>query len=129
MNPLQLLQTELDNLLFDDGVHVYWQRKAESDHPEEYVVYALNGDASAFSADDSSQASNTGMTVRYYYRNDLLDNYESRIKIQDRVFLLVDALRNTECFAVSGAFDIGMMDETGYAATDIELSYVRKTDD
>lgn len=126
MNPLQLLQTELDNLLYTDGVHAYWQRKADSDVSDEYVVYALNGDAPLLSADNKIQVSDCRITVRYYYRDSLLDNAESRARIQARIYQIIDALRSSEFFAPDGAFDAGGIDDTGFTVTIIELAYVRR---
>lgn len=126
MNPLQLLQTELDKLLYADGVHCYWQRKADSDDSEEYIVYALNGDSPLLSTDNEVQVSDCRITVRYYYRDSLLDNTDSRAKIQSRAFQIIDALRSSDFFAQDGAFDAGNIDDTGYTVTIIELTYIRR---
>ncbi|WP_313292576.1 hypothetical protein [Faecalispora jeddahensis] len=126
MNPLQLIQTELDNLFYANGIHAYWQRKADSDNSEEYIVYTLNGDSPLLSADNEIQVSDCRITVRYYYRECLLDNAESRSRVQARVFQIIDALRSSEFFAPDGAFDAGNIDDTGYAVSIIELAYVRR---
>nr|DAY51555.1 MAG TPA: hypothetical protein [Caudoviricetes sp.] len=126
MNPLQLLQTELDNLLYADGVHAYWQEKAKDTDPEEYLVYARNGDEAILSGDDDELVSDVRITLRYYYRECLLDNPTSRAIVQERVQSIIDVLRESCFFAVDGAFDAGKIDDTGYFVTIMELSYIRR---
>ena len=130
MNPLQCLQNVLDNYLYPEGVFTYWQNKAESDNSDEYFVYTLNGEEATVVGDNEVTQSETYITLRYFYRRHLLDDYKNTKKEQNRIFSVIDELRKHKFVIPDGPFDIGIIDdkslkETDYNITLIELVYQR----
>ncbi len=132
MNPLERLQEILDNLFYPEGIHTHWQSKAESDNdnPDEYFVYALNGEDTTSIGDNEIATAETYITLRYYYKRDILDNYQSRKKVQNRIFKVMDELRKQKFSIPDGPFDTGIIEdkslkETDYNMTLFELVYQR----
>lgn len=125
MNPLEILQVTLDTLLYPDGVHAYWQRKAKTGDPDEYIVYTLDGDPAEFWADDETTIRTANIALRYYYRDTLLGTSAGRKKIRDRAAAIVAALEAAEFDVPNGAFDAGDIDDIGFGTTIIECFYGR----
>lgn len=126
MNPLQCLQNVLDNFLLSENIPVFWQKRVSDDKFDEYFVYALNGDDTIVSGDNKIISKNIGITLRYYYRDSILLNSESRKIVQNRIFNVIDTLRENGFFVPDGAFDAGVDDSTGYAVTVFELTYYER---
>jgi len=122
-----LIQTVLDTALYDDGVYVYWNKKAEAtgQDPDEYVVYTLSGDSNESFADDAPLVKSASVTVRYYYRNTLLDNYASRNKVKTNENKILEALYSNGFSVPNGAFDGGDIDDIGFSTIIIECEYWR----
>ena len=119
-----LVQTALDTAL-DGKVRVYWQRKSGAD-VDEYIVYTQSGDAERFHADDSPVAKSCSITVKYYYRVDLLDTHSGREAVKDREEDIQTALEEAGFKTPFGAFDAGDVDDIGYFVTVFECEYLRE---
>ena len=127
VDPRALLQAVLDNALAESGVYSYWQRKAETagEDPDEYIVYTLGGDSVAVYADDMPYIKAASATVRYYYRDSLLDTYEGREKIKVHEKNIATALEQGGFSLPNGWFDVGDIDDIGFGATVFEAYYGR----
>jgi len=120
-----LVQTALDTAL-DGKVRVYWQRKSGAD-ADEYIVYTQSGDAEKFHADDIPVAKSCSITVKYYYRADLLDTYSGRQAVKSRELDIQEALEEAGFKIPFGSFDAGDVDDIGYFVTVFECEYLRET--
>jgi hypothetical protein len=117
-----LVQTILDAALYPN-VLVYWQKKSGPD-ANEYVVYTRSGDTNSAYVDDIPLTKDTDVTVRYYYRKEKAETSAGRTLIEGRETTIVNALEAVE-FDVSGPFDAGDIDDTGYYASVFECEYSR----
>ena len=116
-----LLQQTLDDALHPD-VYSFWQRKSGAD-VDEYVVYTLGGDSNDFHADDNPLVNHANVTVRYYYRAEMLDTYTGRQAVQDREETIEAALKNAGFVIPFGKFDGGDIDDIGFYVTIFECEY------
>ena len=117
------VQTTLDAALAGE-VYVYWQRKSGAD-TDEYIVYTQSGDAEKLHADDIPVAKSCGITVKYYYRTDLLDTYSGRQAVKSRQLGIQEALEEAGFKIPFGSFDAGDVDDIGYFVTVFECEYLR----
>ena len=120
-----LVQTTLDTALYPH-LRTYWQRKTGKD-AQEYIVYTLGGDSGEAFADDTAQAKNASITVRYYYQADLLDTNTGRQAIEARETAIQTALEGAGFTIPTGKFDAGDVDDIGYFVTVFECEYWRVT--
>lgn len=119
-----LVQTTLDNVLYEKNIFVHEQRKSGPD-ADEYVVYSSSGESREFYADDVNLTRNASVTVRYYYRAEKLDNYSSRKKVREIENLIENALEGAGFEIPYGRFDGGDIDDIGYMVTIFECEYGR----
>ncbi len=127
-----LIQTTLDNVLYEKGIYVFDQRKTGHDL-DQYVVYSISGDIREAHADDEVILKNANITIRYFYRVDLLDTYEGRQAIWEEgrqaiweiEDLIEEALENAGIRIPFGRFDGGDIDDIGYFTTIFECEYWR----
>ena len=127
MNIREYVQTTLDTALFDDGVRVYWQRKAQTDgeDPDEYVVYTLDGDPAMNHADDKPLIRAGNVAIRYYYRDTLLDTFAGREQIAGREIQISAAVIAAGFVLPNGYFDSGDIDSIGFGTTIFDCDYWR----
>ena len=118
---INLLQQTLDDALYPD-VYSFWQRKSGAD-VDEYVVYTLGGDSNDSHADNKPLVNHANVTVRYYYRAEMLDTYSNRLKVQSRESQIEAALNNAGFVIPFGKFDGGDIDDIGFYATIFECEY------
>ena len=118
---INLLQQTLDDALYPD-VYSFWQRKSGAD-VDEYVVYTLGGDSNDSHADNKPLVNHANVTVRYYYRAEMLDTYSNRLKVQDREETIEAALKNAGFTIPFGKFDGGDIDDIGFYVTIFECEY------
>lgn len=116
-----LMQTTLDAAL---SIRSYWQRKSGTD-ANEYVVYTLGGDSAESFADDAPLTKNASVTVRYYYRADLLGTNAGRQAIEARETAIQAALEGAGFVVPNGKFDAGDVDDIGFYVTVFECEYWR----
>ena len=116
-----LIQQILDDALYPD-VYSFWQRKSGAD-VDEYVVYTLGGDSNDFHADDNPLVNHANVTVRYYYRAEMLDTYSNRLKVQSRESQIEAALKTAGFVIPFGKFDGGDIDDIGFYVTIFECEY------
>lgn len=119
-----LVQTTLDTTLYSKGIFVHEQRKSGAD-TDEYIVYSSSGDSSEDFADDVPLTKNAGITVRYYYRAEKLDNYTTRKKVREIEDLIENSLAEAGFEIPFGRFDAGDVDDIGYMVTLFECEYRR----
>ena len=122
-----LVQTTLDAALSADNVRSYWRRKAETDgeDPDEYLVYTLDGDSNETYADDAPLVSSADITLRYYYRDTMLDTSAGRAAIKAREQQVADALKAAGFALPNGYFDTGDIDDIGFGTTIFPVEYWR----
>ena len=118
-----LMQTTLDAALHPH-VYSYWQRKSGKD-ASEYIVYTLGGDSAEDFADNEPISKNASLTVRYYYRADLLDTNTGRQAIEARETAIQTAIEGAGFTIPEGKFDAGDVDDIGYYVTVFECDYWR----
>jgi hypothetical protein len=128
-----IVQQALDGALAGEGVFSYWRRRAraEGGDPDEYIVYTLGNDGADIYADDAGLVWTADVTVRYYYRDSLLDSGAGRAKAKGREAAIAGALAGAGLdvsFFDAGGIDYGAdagIGDTGFAATVFECSYSR----
>lgn len=118
-----LIQTALDNA-FNGAVKAYWQRKIGSD-ADEYIVYSLDGDVPENFADDEPLTKTGSVTLRYYYREKLLDTRAGRLAVESRENAIAAAVEAAGFTIPNGKFDAGDVDDIGYGTTIFECEYWR----
>ncbi|MGI6751088.1 MAG: hypothetical protein ACOX4U_00485 [Anaerovoracaceae bacterium] len=120
------VQTVLDTALASSGVYSYWKRKTKTNGStvDEYIVYTIGGDAATY-ADNDPLIRNANITIRYYYRDTLLDTSTGKTQIETRIGTIITALEGSGFKVPYGHFDAGDIDDTGFAATVIESFYGR----
>jgi len=119
-----LVQTTLDTVLYPKNILAHDQRKSGPD-TDQYVVYSSNGDSREDFADDEVITKNASITVRYYYRAEMLDNYDNRKKIREIEDLIETSLESAGLIIPFGRFDAGDVDDIGYFVTVFECEYWR----
>lgn len=112
------LQTALDGALAADGVYSYWMRKTETaGEVDEYIVYTLDDNANEVFADDAPLVKSTSFTVRYYYRDSMLNTASGRAAVKYRERQIAGALIAAGLILPNGYFDTGDVDDIGYGTT------------
>lgn len=119
-----LVQTTLDNALYDEGIYTFDQRKTGHDS-DMYIVYTKSGDIKTDFADDETLVKHNDITIRFYYRTELLDDYESKQKIRQIEETIKLALKNAGFSLPNGYFDGGDIEDIGYFVTIFEAEYWR----
>lgn len=119
------IQLALDTALYEDKVYCYWNRKVETAgaNPDEYIVYTLSGDSPESFADNTELIRLHEATIRYYYRDTLLQTAAGRNKVKNRERQIIEALRNADFEIPDGAYDAGDIDNIGFFVSLIECQY------
>ena len=118
-----LIQTALDeafnDLLFPDNIRVFWRRRSETEgeDPDEYIVYTLDTDPYENYADNAPFTRAARLTVRFYYRDTLIDTRAGRAKVKSHEAAIESALRAARFALPSGYFDGGDIDDIGFGTT------------
>lgn len=120
-----LVQETLDTALYPD-VRAYWMRKSDGEDPDEYVVYTLSGDPAVY-ADGEPLTRDANITVRYYYRDSMLDSSAGRAAIKAREEQIAGALQAVGFLLPGGWFDSGDIDDIGFGTTIFEAYFSRVT--
>lgn len=117
-----LLQETLDNALISKNIYSYDQRKT-GNNANEYIVYSLSGEVKDDFADNINLVKHTNITVRYYYNDELLGDFESRKQIRENEKLIEQALEEQGFYIPFGKFDGGDIDDIGYLVTIFECEF------
>lgn len=117
-----LLQETLDNALISKNIYSYDQRKT-GNNANEYIVYSLSGEVKDDFADNINLVKHTNITVRYYYNDELLGDFESRKQIRENEKLIEQALEEQGFYMPFGKFDGGDIDDIGYLVTIFECEF------
>ena len=118
-----LAQSTLDTALYPD-VHVFWLRKSDGEDPDEYVVYTLAADPATY-ADGKPLTRDANITVRYYYRDSMLNSSAGRVAIKARENQIGAALEAAGFLLPNGWFDSGDIDDIGFGTTIFEAYFNR----
>lgn len=107
-----LIQTTLDTSLASKGIYSYWNKKIESqnENKDEYIVYTYGGEDTDDFADDDDLVKSLDVTIRYYYRDTLLESKAGRDKIKETEQLIKQALENAGFEIPYGSYDLGNID-------------------
>lgn len=119
-----LIQTTLDAVLYPKNIYVHEQRKTGAD-ADQYVVYRVAGDIPENYADDRVMSRNAKVTVIYFYRTDLIDNYETKQQVREIENTIESALEDAGFTIPFGKFDAGDVDDIGFFTTVFECEYWR----
>ena len=119
-----LVQTTLDNALFDEGIYSYEQNKSGPD-ADEYIVYSSSGDNQENFADDEELVKSADITLRYYYRAERLDNYTKKQEVRTIENLIENSMKSAGFNLPFGKFDAGDVDDISYMVTVFEFEYWR----
>ena len=78
-----LVQQTLDDVLYDEGVYVYWGRKVDSGapDPDEYVVYTISGVYPEEHAANRTTVKRAEVEVSYYHRAEMSETSSGRARI------------------------------------------------
>lgn len=119
------IQLALDTALYSDKVYSFWNGKVEveDENKDEYIVYTLSGDNSESFADDTALIKSHEVTIRYYYRDTLLNTVAGRNRVKNRERQIIDALKNAGFEVPNGAYDVGDIDSVGFFVSLIECKY------
>ena len=124
-----LIQTALDDAFnapaSPDPLRVFWLRRAEveGEDPDEYIVYTVDSDPYEDYADDEPFTRAARLTVRYYYRDSLIDTASGRAKVKRHEAAIEAALRAAGFTLPSGYFDGGDIDDIGFGTTIFPVEY------
>ncbi|WP_409229194.1 hypothetical protein [Gudongella sp. SC589] len=119
-----LTQTTLDTSLYPLGIHSHEQRKSGPD-TDEYIVYSLAGDGEEDHADDEALTKSAEITVRYYYRADMIETSAGRARVR-QIEDIIESSMYAEGFSLPfGHFDGGDVDDIGYLVTVFDFEYWR----
>lgn len=124
-----LIQTALDAEFNTpqsaDKIRVFWLRRNETtgEDPDEYIVYTVDTDPYEDYADNEPFTRAARLTVRYYYRDILLDTAAGRAQIKGREASIESALRAAGFALPSGYFDGGDIDDIGFGTTIFPVEY------
>lgn len=107
-----LIQVALDTSLYPKGVYSYWNKKIESlgEEKDEYIVFTSGGDIPDEYADDDELTKSIEVTIRYYYRDTLLESKEGRNRVKEHESLIKTALKNAGFEIPYGSYDLGDID-------------------
>ena len=128
---LDLVQVTLDNLLTNDGVRSFWGRRAEIDTDTktyEYVIYELNNDVANVSADGQLYYRMASVSLQYYVKYSKARTYQGRHDAMDRMDSIREAMRSAGFGCQSGWFEIGDVDDVGFATFRSEYEIPRLMD-
>ena len=114
---LGLVQITLDNILNDSGVRVYWGRRLEDSgsDPSEYIIYSLEGDSADVVADGNVMYRSFAISLQYYVKFTIARTAKGRKSVMDRLDTILNAMRNAGFGCEGGWFEIGDVDEIGFA--------------
>lgn len=106
------LQLALDTSLFEKGIYSYWNRKTETqgEDPNEYIIYTYGGEDTDDYAEDTELVKMLEATVRYYYKDTLLNNSKGRKRVKDNEKLIIETLINAGFELPYGSMDLGDID-------------------
>lgn len=107
-----ILQVALDTSLYPEGVFSYWNKKIESisEDKNEFIVYTSGGDDTDEYSDDVDLVKSLDVTVRYYYKDTLLESSAGRKKIKEHEKLIKTTLINAGFEIPYGPYDLGNID-------------------
>ena len=123
-----LVQSTLDTILSNDGIRVYWGRRAEDGqaNPTEYVIYDLDGDSAEVSADGDVLFRMTGVSLQYYIKYSVARTYTGRQQSFERMEQMMEAMRGAGFGCSGGWSEIGDVDEIGFATFRAEFEIPRE---
>lgn len=119
-----LTQSTLDASLYLLGVYSHEQRKSGPD-ADEYIVYSLAGDREEDHADDAVLTKSAEVTVRYYYRADMLETSTGRARVRQIESAIENSMKAAGFSLPFGHFDGGDVDDIGYFVTIFDFEYWR----
>lgn len=119
-----LVQAALDGVLYEKKIYTFPQRKMGGNY-DEYVVYTVSGDNKEAYADDKVMTKSADVTVKYYYRADMLNDYESMKAVKETEDLIENVLEAAGFEIPFGRFDAGDIEDIGYLVTIFECEYWR----
>lgn len=107
-----LIQQALDTSLASKGIYSYWNKKIESQNEEkdEYIVYTYGGEDTDDFSDDDGLVKSLDITIRYYYRDTLLESSNGRNRVKTNEGLIKQALENAGFELPFGSYDLGDID-------------------
>lgn len=119
-----LVQTTLDGSLYPLGVYSHEQKKTGPD-ADEYIVYSLAGDGEEDHADDAALTKSAEITIRYYYRADMLETSTGRARVREIESAIEGSMKAAGFSLPFGHFDGGDVDDIGYLVTIFDFEYWR----
>lgn len=119
------VQKALDSALSREGVLSYWQEKSktEPDDPGEYIVYTQEGDSGKFYANNTLTVYSARIIIRYYYKKDRIDTPGGRALVKERERLILNTMEMFGFSCPDGAYDAGLIDNSGYYVTILDMNY------
>lgn len=114
---LNLVQVTLDNILSEQNIRIYWGRRVDDtdSNQTEYVIYNLEGDLADVSADGDVLYRRMTVSLQYYAKYNTMRTYTGRQQIMQRLDDLREGMRNAGFGCEGGWFEIGDVDEIGFA--------------
>ena len=113
---LDLVQTTLDTLLSTDGVRSFWGRRAEIDgQATEYIIYSWDADTAEICADGDTLYRATNVFLQYYVKYGIARTYAGRQSVMARMESIMNAMRTAGFGCPGGWFEIGDVDNVGFA--------------
>ena len=115
---LDLVQVTLDELLSEDGVRIFWGKRAEIDNDKrtsEYVIYSITGDDAEVSADGDVFYRMMTVRLNYYIKNSLARTKNGRKIANDRMDSIRETLRDAGFGCSEGWIEVGDVDDAGFA--------------
>lgn len=116
-----LVQLVLDNT-FHAEIPCFWQTKTDDTDQSEYIVYTTNDIDECF-AGNEPLIKVANVTVKYFYRNDLIGTYEGRTAIGGNIKKIMRQFKRFNFDCPTGAFDGGDVDGIGFLTSIMEFEY------
>lgn len=117
-----LVQTTLDTALTGKNIYVHEKRKSGPD-AEEYIVFRRGPTNTSEFADDTGLVAHDTVTVKYYYKDTMLETHAGRTKVHQNEATIKTALEAAGFILPSGYFDAGDVDDIGFMVTVFECEY------
>lgn len=113
------LQLCLDTVLYPLNIFVHEQKKSGAD-ADQYVVYSFSGDIKQSFADDEANVKSANLTVRFFYRESLLEKHSTKQAVREIEQLIESTLEENGFEVPQGFFDAGDVDDIGFMVTVFE---------
>lgn len=115
----KILNTEFENVL-----RAYWEHFTNINKEyNKYIIFNLEGTEHKNFADNIGLINVTTIILRYYYRTELIEDYQERKEIFLIKNKIIKVMEKNNFSLVLGGFNIGNYDMAGFSGMGFEFLY------